>query len=133
MTPVAQCYKKANMETTTTKLTPFQTVSIKDYVVRLSDSDCGSYTTGNTFDEFVLVHKNGESNPIVATLRCNYSEDGTDYVLKADRNHYVPFVAGDLHLTAAILDTVMHAFTPDHEFYNEIFETTPELALQVAA
>lgn len=119
--------------TTTNTLSAFQTVSIKDYAVRLLDSDCGPFTTGNTFDEFALVHKDGESNPIVATLRCNYSEDGTSYVLKADRNHYVPFVAGDLHLTAAILDTVMKNFTSDHEFYCDIFDTTDELALQVAA
>lgn len=117
----------------TTNLKPFQTVSIKDYVVRLAGTDCGSYTTGNTFDEFVLVHKDGEAEPIVARLRCEYGEDGTSYVLNADRNHYVPFVAGDLHLTAAILDTVMHAFTSEHEFYNQIFDEVSELPLQVAA
>lgn len=113
--------------------TPFKTVIVENYSVRLSDSDCGSFTTGNTFDEFVLVHEDGESNPIVARLRCNYDEDGTDYVLRTDRNHYVPFVAGDLHLTAAIIDTVMSAFTSEHEFYNQIFDDRPSLPLKVAA
>ena len=114
-------------------LTAFQTISIKDYAVRLIGTDCGSFTTGNTFDEFALVHKDGATNPIVATLRCNYDEDGTDYFLRSDRNHQVPFVAGDLHLTAAILDTVMHAFSEDHEFYADIFQERDELPLQVAA
>ena len=117
----------------TTNLHPFKTVNVSNYVVRLAASDCGSFTTGNTFDEFVLIHKDGESEPIVARLRCEYGEDGTSYVLHADRDHQVPFVAGDLHLTAAILDTVMKAFTSEHEFYNQIFDEVSELPLLATA
>jgi hypothetical protein len=95
--------------------------TLDNYVVRHINGDCGPTIDGNTFDEFALIHQDGANCPIVATLRCDYGVDGTKHTLEALRSHYIPMIAGDLHLTASILNTVMFHFTSDHEFYCDAF------------
>lgn len=117
----------------TTTLNQFKTVHLDGYTVRYHDGDTGPFITGCTFDEFALFYKEDK----VALLRVEHPNDEnlttTRFALTMLNEHIVPFVAGDLHLTAAIMDTVMHHFTPDHEFYVDIFsDEKPALPLMVA-
>ena len=107
----------------TKTLTPYQTIGQQDLTVAYHDSDCGSYTTGNTFDEFALM----QDDKKIAVLRIEYGEEAIPVTTKLSQVDCepagsLPYITSALHLSAAIVDTVMHAFSEDHEFYNEVFQ-----------
>jgi hypothetical protein len=104
-------------------LTPYKTIGQQDLTVAYQNSDCGSYTTGNTFDEFALM----QGDDRIAVLRIEYGDEATPVTTKLSQVDCVPagslpHITSALHLSAAMVDTVMQAFTADHEFYNEVFQ-----------
>lgn len=103
-------------------MVPFSTLSNSRLTVGFFGSDCGSFTTGNTFDEFALY----QDDKMVAVLRCEYDNDSKTPVTTALTVSLdvaeLPSVSSALHLSAAIIDTVMQAFSSDHEFYHQVFQ-----------
>ena len=95
-------------------------VFLQDHFVYHTAGDCGPNLDGNTFDEFALMHFDKE----VCTLRIDYENDTESFSTKLivhDKEHQVPMCAGSFHIIASMMNTVMHHFTSDHEFYCDAF------------
>ena len=83
--------------------------------VSLIETDCGCYTTGNTFSVFgVLV-----DGKMVSTVTVRFDEGRT--TADCERGDEVPLLAGAVHVIAIVLSTIMKHFTSDHEFYCDVF------------
>jgi hypothetical protein len=111
------------MTNKTQNLTPFTTVNDKTLFVAYHATDCGPYSAGNTFDEFALM----QDGKKIAVLRVEYGDDATPITTKLSQvdSHpaaELPYITSAMHLSAAIIDTVMHAYTEDNEFYYEVFQ-----------
>lgn len=116
---------------TQTNITPFQTLTVANYTVQHVGGDCGPFITGNTFDEFGLFLNDQH----IATLKVTYDGDGNEIacqLIKHVPELVVPIVAGDFHLIAAMMSTVMHHFTSEHEFYCDAFSDEDGNALSHA-
>lgn len=122
-----------------TNITPLKTLTDRNLFVAYNDSNCGNYINCNEFDEFALM----QNDKKIAVLRVEYGDEATPITTKLSQVDCepageLPYITSAMHLSAAIIDTVMHAFTQDHEFYNEVFLDeegfyTKKLPLLIAA
>jgi hypothetical protein len=99
-----------------TNIKPLQSVVVTDHFLHFTAGD-----VFDSFEEFTLKCK----DTAICTLRVEYTSDSvrptkTDFVVhKVD--HAVPMCAGDLHVIASMINTIMHHFTSDHTTLGDSF------------
>lgn len=82
-------------------------------------SDTGFFTTGNTFEEYVVKQ---DGTPQVS-VRFEYAQDDSgDLTVKVSGNRDRLFQVGnDVQLLTAVLTTLSNSFGEDSSFYHEAF------------
>lgn len=87
--------------------------------IALNSSDCGEFTTGNTFMNIDVLYE-GEK---VAEVNYSYFEyEETVKVKRIDMHGFLPVASSNLHLIAMVSTAIMRAFTDEHCFYPDVFD-----------